>query len=132
MHGNEFVRWLEEVTGQTRRDIASRLDVSPSLLTLIAKDMRPVTLRLADKVADILSLERAIVYEHAGLPFAPKSVITNDDQDELSFLRYEMARLKNPRNALMYSLSGRLDERVIHKLARMIELELEYAEEERQ
>lgn len=130
MQGNEFVEWLESVTGQSRRDIAGRLDVSPSLLTLVSKEARPVTIRLANKIADSLGLERSLVYEHAGLNFIPRPETKTSCCEDSAQLRMELAKLKNPRYALAYCLGRRLDERMIEKLARMIELELEYAEEE--
>ena len=129
MQGKEFIEWLESVTGQPRRDIAGRLDVSPSLLTLVSKELRPVTIRLADKVADSLGLERSLVYEHAGLSFIPRSETVNSCCEDTIQLRMELAKLKNPRFALAYCLGERLDERTIEKLGRIIELELEYTGE---
>jgi hypothetical protein len=45
---------------------------------------------------------------------------------EVAALRSQLEELRDPHKALQWSLAGKLPERTIEKLMRLVELELEY------
>ncbi|MCW2279136.1 hypothetical protein [Heliophilum fasciatum] len=156
MAEKDFIPWLEQVSGRSRIGLAKMLDVSPSLLSLIAKNIRPVTLKFANRVAERLELPKAVVYQRANLPYLPMEnkaipgemggqLVVEEDQLQpqlhpqslsqqppqpstpaLMDLQEELARLRYYGHALEYSLAHHLPKRSIEKLKKIVELEIEY------
>lgn len=134
-----FVEWLEQMSGDKAVDIARRLDVSPTLLSLIRRGERQVSRKFADKVAAAYGIDMHMVYERAGLQYRPLEAKKEDEQivhgaddarqkQDSRQLQEQLTRLRDYRAALAYSLEGRLSPQTIEKLQKMVALELQYAE----
>ena len=134
-----FVAWLEELSGDKAVDIARRLDVSPTLLSLVRRGDRQVSKKLADKVAAVYGIEVNLIYERAGFTFRQRedeAITSGQDEDsetgkpaaEYCLLKAQLARLRDYRAVLAYSLEGRLPAQTIEKLQKIVALEIQYGE----
>ena len=134
-----FVEWLETITGDKAVYISRRLNVSPTLLSLIRRGERPVSRRMADKISEVYGLDSALVYERAGFSFRPLASgpgVSIDEEvtdvDRLAAenrqLKERLAGLKDYRTAVAYALTGRLPAASLEKLKKIIALEIEYSE----
>lgn len=134
-----FVEWLETITGDKAVYISRRLNVSPTLLSLIRRGERPVSRRMADKISEVYGIDSALVYERAGFSFRPLASgpgVSIDEEvtdvDRLAAenrqLKERLAGLKDYRAAVAYALTGRLPTASLEKLKKIIALEIEYSE----
>lgn len=130
--GGSFIQWLCETSGLTQKELAARLEVSASLITRIIKGERHLTLELLRAISREFRLPLHLVYERAGILDSAASfqetVISQALVDTHPPPGSLLVQLKNPRFALQYCLSGRLDNETIDKLADIVELELRYSE----
>lgn len=124
MEQAEFVRWLLDITGLSRAELAAYLGISPSLISRIAKGERSLRLSLLQQIAERFRIPLEKVYEKAGILSTEKI----DWEVRAKELEDLLLQLKNPRHALEYSLTGRLSPKDIEKMCRIIELELEFAD----
>ena len=124
MEQAEFIRWLLDVTGLSRAELAEYLGISPSLVSRIAKGERNLRLSLLQQVAERFRIPLEKVYEKAGI-LSTEKINWEAKAKELEDL---LLKLKNPHHALEYSLEGRLPPKTIEKLWRVIELELEFSD----
>lgn len=125
MEQAEFIRWLLDVTGLSRTELAAYLGISPSLVSRIAKGERNLRLSLLQQIAERFRIPLEKVYEKAGILSTEKINWEAKARD----LEDLLLQLKNPQHALEYSLTGRLPPKTIEKLWRMIELELEFSDD---
>jgi transcriptional regulator with XRE-family HTH domain len=135
-----FLQWLMEQTSLAQAELAQRLGISASLVSRLVGGERRLTLSMLRHIAGVFGLPQAEVFTRAGVlqepvlveeqakRFAPAGLraATPQGADETSSLRAQLEDLRDPRKALMWSLTGKLPERTIEKLMRLVELELEY------
>jgi len=88
---------------------------------MFLRNFEPPHPRARAKRQGILVEEDAVRYVPAELRAA-----TPEGAGEASRLRAQLEDLRDPRKALVWSLTGKLPERTIEKLMRLVELELEY------
>jgi len=135
-----FLQWLMEQTSLSQVELAQRLGISASLVSRLVKGERRLTLSMLRHIANVFDLPQAEVFTRAGVLQEP--VLVEEDAvqyaaaelqatppasvDALSSLRAQLEDLHDPRKALVWSLTGRLPERTIEKLMRLVELELEF------
>jgi transcriptional regulator with XRE-family HTH domain len=134
-----FLQWLMERTHLAQVELAGRLGISASLVSRLVRGERRLTLSMLRHIADVFELPQAEVFARAGVlqrPLVEESLACADAgmlrepiqeaEDEPSRLRAQLEGLRDPRKALMWSLEGKVPERTIEKLVRLVELELEY------
>jgi len=135
-----FLQWLMEQTGLSQVELAQRLGISASLVSRLVSSERRLTLSLLRHIAAVFDLPQSEVFTRAGVlqepvlvqedavhyPAARLPVTTPEGLREASELRAKLEDLRDPRKALAWSLAGKLPERTIEKLARLVALELEY------
>jgi len=135
-----FLQWLMEQTSLTQVELAQRLGISASLVSRLVKGERRLTLSMLRHIAAVFDLPQAEVFTRAGVLQEPILVeedavryvpaelraATPEGAGEASRLRAQVEDLRDPRKALVWSLTGKLPERTIEKLMRLVELELEY------
>jgi transcriptional regulator with XRE-family HTH domain len=135
-----FLQWLMEQTSLSQVELAQRLGISASLVSRLVKGERRLTLSMLRHIANVFDLPQAEVFTRAGVLQEPVlveedavhyaaaevQVTLPDGTNALSNLRAQLEDLRDPRKALVWSLTGRLPERTIEKLMRLVELELEY------
>jgi transcriptional regulator with XRE-family HTH domain len=135
-----FLQWLMEQTSLSQVELAQRLGISASLVSRLVKGERRLTLSMLRHIAHVFDLPQAEVFTRAGVlqepilveedavpyAFAEVRAAPPESADALSNLRAQLEDLRNPHKALVWSLTGKLPERTIEKLMRLVELELEY------
>jgi transcriptional regulator with XRE-family HTH domain len=135
-----FLQWLMEQTSLSQVELAQRLGISASLVSRLVNGERRLTLSMLRHIANVFDLPQAEVFTRAGVLQEPILVEEDavhyaaaevqatlpDSPNALSILRAQLEDLRDPRKALVWSLTGRLPERTIEKLMRLVELELEY------
>lgn len=141
-----FLQWLMEQTSLSQVELAQRLGISASLVSRLVKGERRLTLSMLRHIAAVFDLPQAVVFTRAGVLQEPILVQENtvkyasvelqaaspESVDEASSLRARLEDLRDPRKALVWSLTGRLPERTIEKLIRLVELELEFHDNPRE
>lgn len=135
-----FLQWLMEQTSLSQVELAQRLGISASLVSRLVKGERRLTLSMLRHIAAVFDLSQSEVFTRAGVlqepvlveedvvQYAPAQLraAAPEGVDEASSLRAQLEDLRDPRKALVWSLTGKLPERTIEKLMRLVELELEY------
>jgi transcriptional regulator with XRE-family HTH domain len=135
-----FLQWLLEQTSLSQVELAQRLGISASLVSRLVGEERRLTLSMLRHIANVFDLPQAEVFTRAGVLQEPVLVEEDavhyaaaevqatlpDSTNALSSLRAQLEDLHDPRKALAWSLTGKLPERTIEKLMRLVELELEY------
>jgi transcriptional regulator with XRE-family HTH domain len=135
-----FLQWLMEQTSLSQVELAQRLGISASLVSRLVGGERRLTLSMLQHIAAVFDLSQAEVFTRAGVLQEP--ILVEEDvvhyavaevqatppesADALSSLQAQLEDLRDPRKALVWSLMGKLPERTIEKLMRLVELELEY------
>jgi len=136
----QFLQWLIEQTSLSQVELAQRLGISASLVSRLVKGERRLTLSMLRHIAAVFDLPQSEVFTRAGVLQEPVLVEEDvaqyavaevqatlpDGTNVLSSLRAQLEDLRDPRKALVWSLTGKLPERTIEKLMRLVELELEY------
>ncbi len=137
-----FLQWLMERTSLTQAELAQRLGISASLVSRLVGGERRLTLSMLRHIANVFDLSQSEVFTRAGV--LQESVLVEEaaeqypaeaapeGEDEVVALRARLEALRDPRKALVWSLTGRLPERTIEKLMRLVELELEYHDSPRE
>lgn len=135
-----FLQWLMEQTSLSQVELAQRLGISASLVSRLVKGERRLTLSMLRHIAGVFDLPQSEVFTRAGVLQEPVLVEEDTVQyapvelraaapegvGEASNLQVQLEDLRDPRKALVWSLTGKLPERTIEKLMRLVELELEY------
>jgi len=135
-----FLQWLMEQTSLSQVELAQRLGISASLVSRLVKGERRLTLSMLRHIAAVFDLPQSEVFTRAGVlqepilveedtvQYAPAELraVAPEGVGEASSLRAQLEDLRDPRKALVWSLTGKLPERTIEKLMRLVELELEY------
>jgi transcriptional regulator with XRE-family HTH domain len=135
-----FLQWLMEQTSLLQVELAQRLGISASLVSRLVKGERRLTLSMLRHIAGVFDLSQSDVFTRAGVLQEPVLVEEDavryavaevqatlpDSTNALSHLQAQLEDLRDPRKALVWSLTGKLPERTIEKLMRLVELELEY------
>jgi transcriptional regulator with XRE-family HTH domain len=130
-----FLQWLMEQTSLSQIELAQRLSISASLVSRLVRGERRLTLSMLRQIADVFGLSQAEVFTRAGVLQEPVLVeeaaqcvyaAQPDGVDEVSLLRARLEELRDPCKALVWALTGKLPERTITKLTRLVALELEY------
>jgi hypothetical protein len=67
-------------------------------------------------------MEESVACADAGMLREP----VPQEENETSRLRAQLEDLRDPRKALAWSLAGKVSQRTIDKVVRLVELELEY------
>jgi transcriptional regulator with XRE-family HTH domain len=135
-----FLQWLMEQTALSQVELAQRLGISASLVSRLVKGERRLTLSMLRHIAAVFDLPQSEVFTRAGVLQEP--VLVEEDAvhyavakapatppesaHTMSNLLAQLEDLRDPRKALVWSLTGKLPERTIEKLMRLVELELEY------
>ena len=135
-----FLQWLMERTSLTQVELAQRLGISASLVSRLVGGERRLTLTMLRHIAGVFGLSQSEVFTRAGVLQEP--VLVEEDvaqyasvqqqadapevEGETAALRAQLDDLRDPRKALAWSLTGKLPDRTIEKLMRLVELELEY------
>ena len=135
-----FLQWLMEQTSLSQVEVAQRLGISASLVSRLVSGERRLTLSMLRHIAAMFDLPQAEVFTRAGVLQEP--ILVEEDAvhyavteiraappesaHTTSHLRAQLEELRDPRKALVWSLTGKLPERTIEKLMRLVELELEY------
>ena len=131
-----FLQWLMEQTSLSQVELAKRLGISASLVSRLVGGERRLTLSMLRHIAGVFGLSQSDVFTRAGVLQEP--VLVEEDvayyapvelpegEAEAATLRTRLEDLRDPRKALEWSLTGKLPERTIEKLMRLVELELEY------
>jgi transcriptional regulator with XRE-family HTH domain len=131
-----FLQWLMEQTSLSQVELAQRLGISASLVSRLVGEERRLTLSMLRHIGNVFDLPQAEVFTRAGVLQEPilreeaaeqyAAEAAPESQTEAVALRTQLEDLRDPRKALVWSLTGRLPERTIEKLMRLVELELEY------
>jgi transcriptional regulator with XRE-family HTH domain len=131
-----FLQWLMEQMSLSQIELAQRLNISASLVSRLVRGERRLTLSMLRQIADVFGLSQAEVFMRAGVMQEPVLVeeaaaqcvyaAQPDGVDEVSRLRARLEELRDPCKALVWALTGKLPERTITKLTRLVALELEY------
>lgn len=133
-----FLQWLMEQTSLSQVELAQRLGISASLVSRLVSGERRLTLGMLRQIAHVFGLPQTEVFQRAGVlqepilveegptPYAVAEMGAVDPEVEVATLRSRLEELHDPHKALQWSLAGRLPERTIEKLMRLVELELEY------
>jgi transcriptional regulator with XRE-family HTH domain len=135
-----FLQWLMEQTSLSQVELAQRLGISASLVSRLVGEERRLTLSMLRHIANVFDLPQAEVFTRTGVLQEPILVEEDavhyaaaevqatlpDHTSALSSLQAQLEDLRDPSKALVWSLTGRLPERTIEKLMRLVELELEY------
>jgi transcriptional regulator with XRE-family HTH domain len=138
----QFLAWLMERTSFTQVELAQQLGISASLVSRLARGERRLTLSMLRQIADVFGLSQAEVFTRAGVmegpvlleEAAPSQMAARlesrcappEEPEDMIRLRTLLEQLRDPRRALTWALEGKLPGRTIDKLARLVELELEY------
>ncbi len=132
----QFLQWLMEQTSLSQVELAQRLGISASLVSRLVGGERRLTLSMLRHIANVFDLPQPEVFRRAGVLQEPVLVEEASEQyaaeaapegeAEVPALRAQLEDLRDPRKALVWSLTGKLPERTIEKLMRLVELELEY------
>ena len=137
-----FLQWLMEQTSLSQVELAKRLGISASLVSRLVGGERRLTLSMLRHIAGVFGLSQSDVFTRAGVLQEP--VLVEEDvayyapvelpegEAEAATLRTRLEDLRDPRKALEWSLTGKLPERTIEKLMRLVELELEYHDSPRE
>ncbi len=130
----ELLHWLIEQTSLTQVELGHRLGISASLVSRLVRGERRLTLPMLRQIAATFGLsqtevfaragilEEPIVYEQASQCQEAPDVVENETER----LRTQLSALRDLRAALTWSLEDRASPQMIEKLARLVELELEY------
>jgi transcriptional regulator with XRE-family HTH domain len=131
-----FLQWLMEQTSLSQVELAQRLGISASLVSRLVNGERRLTLSMLRHIANVFDLPQSEVFTRAGVLQEPvlmeeaaeqyAAEASTESEDQVLTLRSRLEDLRDPRKALVWSLTGRLPERTIEKLMRLVELELEY------
>jgi len=126
-----FLVWLLTTTQLSQADLARKLGISTSLMSRLLRGERRLTLPLLRRIAEVFGLPETEVFERAGvlqtsLLMAPAMVDEDTADDRVAALQKQLEDLRDPANALAWSLQGKLPDRSIEKLQHMVELELKY------
>lgn len=131
-----FLQWLMEQTSLTQAVLAQRLGISASLVSRLVGGERRLTLSMLRHIANVFDLPQSEVFRRAGVLEEPALVqeaaesyavgAAPEGETEVAALRAQLEDLRDPRKALAWSLTGKLPERTIEKLMRLVELEFEY------
>jgi len=133
-----FLQWLMEQTSLSQVELAQRLGISASLVSRLVRGERRLTLGMLRQIAHVFGLPQAEVFQLAGVlqepvlvkedlaPYAVMETAAVAPGAEVAALRSQLEELHDPHKALQWSLAGKLPERTIEKLMRLVELELEY------
>lgn len=134
----QFLQWLMEQTSLSQVELAQRLGISASLVSRLVGGERRLTLSMLRHIANVFDLPQPEVFRRAGVLQEPVLVeeaveqyaadAAPESEDQVLVLRSRLEDLRDPRKALAWSLAGKLPERTIEKLMRLVELELEYHE----
>jgi transcriptional regulator with XRE-family HTH domain len=133
-----FLQWLMEQTSLSQVELAQRLGISASLVSRLVRGERRLTLGMLRQIAHVFGLPQTEVFQRAGVlqepvlvkedlaPYAVMETAVVAPEAEVAALRSQLEELRDPHKALQWSLAGKLPERTIEKLMRLVELELEY------
>lgn len=132
----QFLQWLMEQMSLSQVELAQRLGISASLVSRLVGGERRLTLSMLRHIANVFDLPQPEVFRRAGVLQEPVLVeeaaeqyaaeAAPESEAEAAALRAQLEDLRDPRKALAWSLAGKLPERTIEKLMRLVELELEY------
>lgn len=136
----QFVQWLMEQTKLSQVELAQRLGISASLVSRLVSGERRLTLGMMRHIAEVFGLPQSEVLARVGVletsTPAEQSVAclleAPEEMGEAGRLRAQLESLRDPRSALMWSLTGKLPQRTIEKLVRLVELELEFHDNPRE
>ena len=126
-----FLVWLLTTTQLSQADLARKLGISTSLMSRLLRGERRLTLALLRRIAEVFGLPEAEVFGRAGVlqtsPLMAPAMVDEDTADDRgAALQKQLEDLRDPANALAWSLQGKLPDRSIEKLQHMVELELKY------
>jgi len=130
----EFLLWLMTTTQLSQADLARKLGISASLMSRLLRGERRLTLPLLRHIAEVFDMPQAEVFARAGALDEPVVCDQGALQwkardtagDDVEQLRMQLSALRDLRTALAWSLEGKASPQMIEKLARLVELELEY------
>ena len=128
-----FIYWLKKTTGDSQEVMATKLQVSPSLISRYASGERRPTELLIERIAETYSLSPDLVRAQIEQTLHENGWNENAAVNEVNWkiramqLETKLLELKDPVEALKYSLAGQLPEKTIEKLSEMIALEIRYA-----
>ncbi|MBP7610718.1 MAG: helix-turn-helix transcriptional regulator [Steroidobacteraceae bacterium] len=132
----EFLTWLMAQTSLSQVELAQRLGISASLVSRLLRGERRLTLAMLRQIASTFALPQTEVFSRVGVLEEP-TILCNDslqapvawpvsEEDDVRVLQDQLNALRDPRRALAWSLEGKVPQRTIEKLTRLVELELEY------
>lgn len=132
----EFLTWLMDRTSLSQVELAQRLGISASLVSRLLRGERRLTLATLRQIASTFGLPQSEVLSRAGVLEEPPIVCEDNlrvpvafctsQGDDVRVLQDQLDALRDARRALAWSLEGKVSQRTIEKLTRLVELELEY------
>ena len=125
-----FITWLSDMTGGKPIELAAKLGVSPRLISRSASRERRPTLAVLKKIRDTYNINLDVlqqkVLQYQSSVDEDHPAISDAQAQKILELEERLSRLKNPRFALSYSLTGRLSPSSIEKLIEIVHLEIKY------
>jgi transcriptional regulator with XRE-family HTH domain len=130
----ELLHWLMEQTSLTQVELGQRLGISASLVSRLVSGERRLTLSMLRQIAATFGLSQTEVFARAGALEEPvtyeqeslRQDVRSAVEDDVEKLRTQLSALRDLRTALAWSLEDRASPQTIEKMARLVELELEY------